>query len=590
MLIHQRIAALITEELQALQQEGGLPKEIALPRVALESPRDPAHGDLACNIAMLLAKPAGQAPAALAAKLVTRLQARKEILAATVAGPGFINLKITLSLWQEEVRAMLRAGSKYADCQLGAGKIVNVEYVSANPTGPMHVGHARNAAFGDALANLLAAAGYKVVREFYVNDAGRQIETLTRSAHLRYQQALGREIGEIPAGLYPGEYLIPLGQLLASEFGDQYLDAAEAVWFVPIRDKAVPYMLERIREDLVRLNVTHDVFSSERVLVESGKVEEAIARLQADDLVYEGVLEPPKGKLPDDWESRPQLLFRSTQFGDDTDRALKKSDGSYAYFAPDLAYHYDKWQRGDGTRAADLLITVVGADHGGWVKRITAGTSAVSGGQAKLSVKLYALINLMKNGEPYRMSKRRGDFVTFSDLVEEVGPDVVRFIMLTRRHDQALDFDFAKVMEQSRDNPVFYVQYAHARSCSVLRHAAEMYAGEDLSDATLANAEIDRLSEAADLDLIKLLASWPRLLEQSAQAEEPHRIAFFLQEVAAAFHALWNKGKDASQLRFLQAEDKSATLARLALVRATALIIASGLEIMGVTPLQELRG
>ena len=590
MNLHNTLKAWIAEDLRAMQAAGELPADMALPSVSLETPRDAAHGEVATNIAMALAKPAGKAPPALAALLCARLKAREEITAADVAGPGFINLRLSLPLWREELRLILTEGENYGTLDLGRGQIVNIEYVSANPTGPMHVGHARNAAFGDALANLLAKAGYKVVREYYINDAGAQVDVLARSAHLRYREALGEAIGEIPSGLYPGDYLIPVGAALAEKYGRDFLGREESFWLAPVRQFAIDWMLAAIKQDLARLGVRQDVFTSERAVVESGKVEETLEILAARGLVYHGILEPPKGKKPDDWEPREQLLFRATQFGDDMDRPLKKSDGSYAYFAPDIAHHYDKWKRGDGTRAADLLITVVGADHGGWVKRITAATTAVSDGKAKLSAKLYALINLLKGGEPYRMSKRRGDFVTFSDVVDEVGPDVLRFIMLTRRHDQTLDFDFQKVTEQSRDNPVFYVQYAHARCCSILRHAAAMFADAEWSDAALARVDLSAITAPEEIELIKTMAGLPRLMEQAALSQEPHRIAFWLYDLASVFHGLWNKGKDDATLRFLSENDRRLSLARAALVRALALTIASGLRVLGVTPLQELRG
>ncbi len=465
----------------------------------------------------------------------------------------------------------------------GAGARVNVEYVSANPTGPMHVGHGRGAVVGDALSSLLAKAGFAVAREYYVNDAGAQIDILARSLHLRYREALGEGIGAIPDGLYPGEYLIETGQKLVERDGRKWLGRSEHEWLAPLRDFAIAEMMGLIGGDLALLGVRHDRFVSERALVAAGAIGECLAALEARGLIYTGVLEPPKGKLPEDWEPRPQTLFRATEFGDDVDRPLKKSDGSWTYFAADIAYHRDKFRRGFAN-----LIDVWGADHGGYVKRMQAAVKAVTAGQATLDVKLCQLVNLSDNGQPVRMSKRAGTFVTLREVIDEVGKDVFRFIMLTRRNDQALDFDFAKVTEQSRDNPVFYVQYAHARAASVMRHAAEAFPGDDLSDAALAEAPLDRLSDPAELALIRRLAAWPRLVEGAAEAHEPHRIAFYLQEVAAEFHMLWNKGKDAAELRFILAADPALTRARLALVRAVAIVVASGLAVIGVVPVEEM--
>ena len=476
-----------------------------------------------------------------------------------------------------------KLGKNFGDSAMGAGARVNVEYVSANPTGPMHVGHGRGAVVGDALSSLLAKAGFAVAREYYVNDAGAQIDILARSLHLRYREALGEPIGAIPDGLYPGEYLIETSQKLVERDGRKWLARSEGEWLAPLRDFAIAEMMALIGGDLALLGVRHDRFVSERALVTAGAIGECLAALDGRGLIYTGVLEPPKGKLPEDWEPRRQTLFRATEFGDDVDRPLKKSDGSWTYFAADIAYHRDKFRRGFAN-----LIDVWGADHGGYVKRMQAAVKAVTGGEAALDVKLCQLVNLYDKGVPVRMSKRAGTFVTLREVIDEVGRDVFRFIMLTRKNDQALDFDFAKVTEQSRDNPVFYVQYAHARAASVMRHAAEAFPGDDLSDTALAETPLDRLADPAELALIRRLAAWPRLVEGAAEAHEPHRIAFYLQEVAAEFHMLWNKGKDAAELRFILASDPALTRARLALVRAVAIVVASGLAVIGVVPVEEM--
>ena len=568
--------------LEALVGEGALPAGLDFTRVAVEPPRDPSHGDLSTNAAMVLAKPAGAKPRDLAELIAARLTGEESVTEVSVAGPGFINLRLDPSFWQSRVPDILRAGASYGTGDLGTGQNVNVEYVSANPTGPMHVGHVRGAVFGDALANLLEKVGYRVCREYYINDAGGQIEVLARSAFLRYREALGEDIGTIPEGLYPGDYLKPLGQSLAATYGKDLLDKDEAEALSITRETAVEAMMELIRGDLAVLGITHEVFFSELSLHRSGAVEKTLKRLEDKGLIYIGTLEPPKGEVPDDWEARPQTLFRSTEFGDDTDRALKKSDGSWTYFAPDIAYHLDKFERGYRT-----LIDVWGADHSGYIKRMRAAIAGVTGGEAEFDVKVCQMVRLFRNGEPVRMSKRSGDFVTLRDVVDEVGKDVVRFMMLTRKNDAPLDFDFAKVMEQSRDNPVFYVQYAHARIRSVLRNAGEV--GGDLSDATLATADLSHLGDEAELALIRLMAGFPRQVEQAALAHEPHRIAFYLDDLAAAFHALWNKGKDEPSLRFIQQDDRDGTLARLALIRAAAYVIAAGLGILGVEPIEEMR-
>lgn len=567
--------------LDALAAEGFLPQGLDQSRIAVEPPRDPSHGDLSTNAAMVLAKPAGLQPRALAERLSAKLAGEESVTEVSIAGPGFINLRLKDDLWRASIPVILRGGASYGGSDVGKDEAVNVEYVSANPTGPMHVGHVRGAVFGDALANLLEKIGHAVCREYYINDAGGQIEVLARSAFLRYREALGETIA-IPEGLYPGDYLKPVGAALAAEHGDALLKMGEGEWLPIVRNAAIDAMMELIRGDLAVLGINHEVFFSERELHMSGAVEATLKLLEQKGLIYTGVLEPPKGELPDDWEPRPQTLFRSTQFGDDQDRALRKSDGSWTYFAPDIAYHFDKFNRGYRT-----LIDVWGADHAGYIKRVKAAVAAVTDGKAEIDVKVCQLVRLFRNGEPVRMSKRAGDFVTLREVVDEVGKDVVRFMMLTRKNDAPLDFDFAKVMEQSRDNPVFYVQYAHARVHSVLRNAGE--AGIGHSDATLAAADLSLLTDEAELALVKLMAAFPRQVEQAAQAHEPHRIAFYLYDLASAFHALWNKGKDEPSLRFIVAEDRNATLARLALIRAVAYVIAAGLGILGVEPAEEMR-
>jgi arginyl-tRNA synthetase len=567
----------VIDAVSGLVAAGTLPEGLDTTAVTVEPPRDPAHGDIATNAALVLAKPARANPRAIAEALAERLKGLPAVTAVEIAGPGFLNLRLAAAFWQDRLRDILVAGVAYGQSTMGAGSKVDVEYVSANPTGPLHVGHCRGAVYGDALAALLQKAGYDVCREYYINDAGAQVDVLARSAHLRYREALGDEIGEIPAGLYPGDYLKPVGQALAAKYGDRYRALPESEWLVIFRDETVAAMLDLIRDDLKALNIVHEVFSSERALHVGCKIDEAVAALQAQDLVYTGVLEPPKGKTPEDWEPRPQLLFRAAQFGDDTDRPLKKSDGAWTYFAADIAYHYDKYRRGFADQ-----INVWGADHGGYVKRTRAALVATSGGRATLDVKLCQMVNLLDGGVPVKMSKRAGRFVTLRDIVDEVGPDVTRFIMLTRKNDAPLDFDFQKVTEQSKDNPVFYVQYAHARCHSLFRQAG-------IAPAEVAGADVSRLGHPGELALIRLLASWPRQVEIAALAHEPHRIAFFLQEVAAAFHAFWNLGNDDVGLRFVIAGDDAMTRARLALAQGVATVIASGLGVMGVTPVEELR-
>ncbi len=575
----------VIRNLGELAAAGKIPGNLDLSRVTAEPPREAAHGDVSTNAALVLAKAAGMKPRDIAALLVERLKTHPDVVDAEIAGPGFVNLRLSPGFWRTRLVEILEAGERYGASDMGKGQLVNVEYVSANPTGPMHVGHGRGAVVGDALAALLERTGFKVTREYYINDAGAQVDQLARSVYLRYREALGETIGTIPEGLYPGEYLKPVGAALAERDGRKWLGRPEAEWLGPIRDFAIAEMMDLIKADLAALGVRHDVFTSERHdIVEKRRVEEVIDFLRARDLVYTGVLEPPKGMKPDDWEPRPQLLFRATQFGDDVDRPLQKSDGSWTYFAADMAYHLDKYRRGF-TR----MIDVWGADHGGYVKRMQAAVRALSEDKAALEVRLCQLVSLFDKGEPVRMSKRAGTFVTLRDVIDEVGAGVVRFIMLTRKHDQHLDFDFAKVTEQSKDNPVFYVQYAHARTCSAMRQAQAAMPGIDLSDRALAKAELARLEDPDEIALIRMMAGWPRLLEGAAEAGEPHRIAFYLYDLASAFHALWTRGKDETALRFVVPDDRVLTLARLALVRGVGIIIASGLRLIGVEPVEEMR-
>jgi len=574
------IRALVVAELQALMAGGVLPAGLDLAAVAVEPPRDAGHGDMATNAAMVLAKPAGMQPRAIADALAARLMEDPRIAGADVAGPGFLNLRLEPAAWQGLVRAVLEQGPGYGRSKLGAGRRVNVEFVSANPTGPMHVGHVRGAVVGDALARLLAYAGWDVTREYYINDGGAQVDVLARSAYERYREANGLE-PEIREGLYPGDYLIPVGEALKARYGDSLLDKGEQVWLTDVRDFATEMMMVMIRADLAALGVQMDVYSSEKALYGTGQIEAAIQTLRDMNLIYEGVLEPPKGKEPEDWEPRVQTLFRSTAHGDDVDRPVQKSDGSWTYFAPDIAYHYDKVQRG-----FDELIDIFGADHGGYVKRMKAAVAALSNGRVPLDIKLIQLVKLWKGGQPFKMSKRAGTFVTLRDVVDEVGADVTRFIMLTRKNDVALDFDFDKVMEQSKDNPVFYVQYANARVNSILRKARE--AGVDVSDSTLAAAHLSNLGHEAELELIRKLAEWPRLVEIAAKGNEPHRVAFYLYELASDFHGLWNRGNEDASLRFLQ-DDTAISTAKIALVRAVSVVICAGLGILGVTPVEEMR-
>ncbi|MEM8730558.1 MAG: arginine--tRNA ligase [Pseudomonadota bacterium] len=575
------IRAVVIEALEAMVADGALPQGLSFDNVAVEPPRDAAHGDMATNAAMVLAKPAKMKPRDIAEALGPRLAADARIVSADVAGPGFLNLRLEASVWQSVFSSVLAQGPDYGRSEMGRGKRVNVEYVSANPTGPLHVGHTRGAVFGDALASLLDFAGYEVTREYYINDGGAQVDVLARSVYLRYLEAHGEAV-EFPDGTYPGDYLIEVGQALKDKVGDAYVGKGEQFWLTDVREFATDAMIELIKQDLAALGVEMDVFYSEKSLYGTGRIEAALEDLADKGLIYDGVLEPPKGKTPEDWEPREQTLFKSTEHGDDVDRPVKKSDGSWTYFAPDIAYHYDKI-----TRGYDALIDVFGADHGGYVKRMKAAVSALSDGKVPLDIKLTQLVRLFKNGEPFKMSKRAGTFVTLRDVVERVGPDVTRFVMLTRKNDAPLDFDFDKVLEQSRDNPVFYVQYSHARVQSVLRRAAE--AGIACDMETLTKADVSVLDHEAEIGIARKLAEWPRLLEIAARTNEPHRVAFYLYELAGDFHALWNKGNDTPGLRFLQEDDPATSQSKLALALAVAVVISAGLGILGVTPVDEMR-
>jgi arginyl-tRNA synthetase len=581
----------VRSAVEVLAAGGTFPRPPDLERIVVEPPRDAAHGDLATNAAMALAKDADLKPRELAERLAAELRQIPEITKIEVAGPGFINMTLDPSVWRQALRQAILAGPNFGRSDIGKAEPVNVEYVSANPTGPMHVGHCRGAVFGDALANLLAFAGYAVTREYYINDAGAQVDVLARSAFLRYREALGEDIGAIPEGLYPGDYLKPVGERLAAQHGRALKALPEEKWLPVVRAEAIEMMMAVIRDDLATLNVRHDVFFSERSLIEGGSnaVAQTIATLRAEGRVYEGRLPPPKGAVDEDWEDREQTLFRTTDFGDDVDRPLKKSDGSFTYFASDIAYHKSKIDRGFRN-----MIDVWGADHGGYIKRMKAAVAAVGGPGASLDVKIVQLVKLLRAGEPVKMSKRSGDFVTLREVVDEVGVDAVRFMMLNRKNDAPLDFDLAKVIEQSRDNPVFYVQYGHARGQSLFRKAREVVPDLPENDEerrlALAHAQIDRmLTDPAELALIRRIGLYPRLVEAAAGAHEPHRLAFYLYELASEFHALWTKGNDTPQLRFIVQNDPEFTLARLALVQGVVTVLASGLAVLGVGAPDEMR-
>jgi arginyl-tRNA synthetase len=572
--LYARFSAHIDQALDALEAEGKIAPGLDRRNVTVEPPRDASHGDMATNAAMVLAKPAAMPPRTLAELLSAKLGALDEVASVEIAGPGFINLRLTDACWRSELALIHALGGDYGRSPLGAGKTINVEYVSANPTGPMHMGHCRGAVVGDALASLLEYAGHKVTREYYVNDAGGQVDVLARSAHLRYREALGEDIGEIPEGLYPGDYLVPVGQKLAAAHGDAFVGQPEAAWIKPFRETTVAAMLEMIKSDLALLGIHHDVFASEAVVQSEQKPEAAEAFLRSKGLVYDGQLEPPKGEPDPDWEPATLPLFRSTQFGDDQDRPIRKSDGSWTYFGADMAYHFQKAEK------ADALIDIWGADHAGTVKRIKAAVEALTEGKKPFDVKLVQMVRLLRNGEPVKMSKRAGNFVTLADVVREVGKDVVRFTMLTRKADAQMDFDFAKVVEASKDNPVFYVQYAHARIGSLKRKAESEALNVSNRDTALLDAE--------DLELVKIASQFPRTVESAAQNREPHRLAFYLYDLAAAFHAYWNVGNDRPERRILMVNNPQLTSVRLFLAEAIRQIIANGLLIIGVTPVEEM--
>lgn len=574
----------VLSALGEMQKAGDLPNDLDFSRVSAEPPRDRSHGDIATNAAMVLAKQAGQKPRDLAEKLAEILRGLPSVLKVEIAGPGFINVSLEDDFWRNCLRDILKVGTHYGDSDIGKGQTVNVEFVSANPTGPLTVGHARGSVVGDVLASLIEKAGYDVIREYYINDAGAQVDVLARSAYLRYREALGEDIGEIPEGLYPAEYLKDVGQALASRDGEKWMDEAEDIWLPEVRRFAIDAMMDLVRANLAALGVKHDIFSSERALVDNGGVEAAIKTLEDRGLVYVGVLEPPKGKKPDDWEPVPLTLFKATEFGDDVDRPLLKSNGSLTYFANDIAYHLDKYNRGGKT-----MINVWGADHGGYIKRMQAAVAALTGGEGVLDVKICQLVKLMRGGEMVKMSKRSGNFVTLQEVIDEVGKDVVRFIMLTRKNDAPLDFDLKAVAEMSHENPVFYLNYAYARTRSVTKLVKEEFPELPLDDVSLEACELKLLTDSSELAVIKLLTEWPRLVESAAEAHEPHRVAFYLHDLAASFHAYWQAGKQNPALRIVQAGQPELTQARYALARSVGIVITSGLEVFGVTPVEEMR-
>lgn len=572
----------ILDSIDALVKEGVLPEGLSLDAVTAEPPRDSTHGDVATNAALVLSKQAGKSPRDIAQALARKLEEMPDVSACEVAGPGFLNMRLCDAFWQARLSEMLTLGSQYGDSQIGEGGCVNVEYVSVNPTGPMHIGHSRGAVVGDALARLLIKAGFKVTKEFYINDAGGQVQELARSTFARYNELLGHEV---QMGQYGGDYLIPVAQKIVDEHGARFVGQEESKWLGFFQERAVADMMEMIRDDLAHLGVYHDVFTSEKKLVEDGAVQGALDRLSDMGLIYEGILEPPKGKVIEDYEPRVQTLFKATDFGDDVDRPLKKSDGHWTYMASDIACHYDKFKRG-----ANLMINVWGADHGGYVRRLSSAVSAITQSQAQVEVKLCQMVKFLDGGDALKMSKRAGVYVTLKDAIDRVGKDVLRFIMLTRKNDAPLDFDFAKVSEHSKDNPVFYVQYACARAHSILRHAREAFPDLNVTGEFLAKTDLTTLTDGSDLEVIKLLASWPRQVEVAAHAHEPHRIAYFLYEVASAFHGLWNKGKEETVLRFIVPGEEEATRIRLALVLGVLTVLRSGLEVLGVSPVEEMRG
>lgn len=579
MNIFANVEARVSDALKAMKAEGFLPEDLMLPTIEAEAPRDATHGDVAVNAALVLAKAARMKPRDIAEALKAKLEAASDVSKIDVAGPGFLNITFKPEVWHNLVRKILSEGDSFGAGSVSNGEKVNLEYVSANPTGPMHVGHCRGAVFGDALANLLQFAGFDVTREYYINDAGSQVNVLARSAFLRYREALGEDIGDIPEGLYPGDYLVPVGKALAAEFGNSLRQLPEDQWIARVRDFTIDKMMDMIRDDLAALNIRHDVFFSEASLTRDGqdKIKAAIDVLRKKELIYEGRLEKPKGHDDSEWEDRTQTLFKSTAFGDDEDRAIQKSDGSYTYFAGDVAYHYDKLQRG-----FLHLLNVFGADHIGYISRMKAVVAALSDKKADLDIKVVQLVRLFRGGEPFKMSKRAGTFVTLRDVVDEVGRDPVRFMMLYRKNQETLDFDFAKVTEQSKDNPVFYVQYAHARVASVFRNVAVQMPDLDTTQASLIQADLGVLSDVGEIDLIKRLAAFPRLIEGAAKAHEPHRLAFYLYDLSSTLHSQWTRGNDSPHLRFIQSNDGVATKARLALIGATKTVINSGLKVLGV--------
>lgn len=576
----------ITDAIHALVAENRLPEGLDVGRIVVEPPRDSSYGDLATNAAMVLARDAKANPRALAEMIAGKLRGDALIAKVDIAGPGFINLTLAPEMFHDVLREALKLGRDFGRSDLGQGRAINIEYVSANPTGPMHVGHGRGAVFGDALAGLLAFSGYEVSREYYINDAGAQVDVLARSAYLRYREALGETVDRIPEGLYPGDYLIPVGEKLARQYGDKLLHQDEKEWLPVVRNFAIDAMMAMIRDDLAKLDIRHDVFFSERSLTRNGtdKIRQMIDELRERGLIYEGRLPPPKGQLPEDWEDREQTLFRSTDFGDDVDRALMKSDGSYTYFAADIAYHRSKFERGFAS-----MIDVWGADHGGYVKRMQSAVKAITDGKGTLDVKLCQLVRLLRNGEPVKMSKRAGEFVTLREVVDEVGSDAVRFMMVFRKNDGTLDFDLAKVVEMAKENPVFYVQYAHARCASVLREARKAFPAMDFAPAALAGADLSLIDDSSELELLRLVAQYPRQIEAAAVNHEPHRVAFYLYELASSLNSLWNKGKDLPQLRFINQDDENLTRARLVFVHVVRSVLASGLAILGVTAPDEMR-